>query len=210
MSISKQGIVTAPYLTEFIANTFDTNTYVEPDGSAWIRIFHHNNPANAQFESTDSFTSQVYKDVNRWFNVSLCNLISGSWELMVKQKTTSSATETKYRWIQNYNPMIATYDQTTLANVSINTSSGYSTVTNYGGIYYKNASTYLCVNNANSSNWMGAIGSWNIWHSGIPGWGSTEVTSGYLDLYLRIDAKANLNLTSIDKNFIKTKSFNEI
>ena len=210
MSITKQGIVTASYLTEFIANTFDTNTYVEPAGSAWIRIFHHNNPANAIFASTDTFTSQVYKDANRWFNVSLCNLLSDSWELMVKQKTTSSATETKYRWIQNYNPMTATYNQTTLANVSINTSTGYSTVANYGGIYYKNGSTYICVNNAVSSNWMGAIGAWNTWNSGIPGWGTTAVTSGYLDLYLRIDAKANLNLTSIDKNFIKTKSFNEI
>lgn len=207
--ITKNGIALTDCHSEFIVNTFDTNTYVEPDGSVWIRIVHHNNPAAARFASTDAFASQVYRSVDIWFNASLCNYLSGSWELMVKQATTSGATETKYRWIQKANPMTATYDQTLLANVTVITN-GYSTVANYGGIYLKNSNTYLCVNNANSNNWMGAIGSWSAWNSGIPGWGSTAVTTGYLDLYLRIDSKANLSRTSIGSNFIKTKEFIEI
>lgn len=208
--IFKTGIVSSEYNTEFLANTYDKNVYIEPDGSCWIRIMHHNNPANAKFASNDTFSSQVYKDADRWFNISLCNYLTGSWELMVKQKTTSSATETKYRWIQYYNPMTATYDQTTLANVSINSSSEYSTVANYGGIYYKNSSTYLCVNNANSSNWMGAIGCWGSWGNGIPGWGSTPVTSGYLDLYLRMDSNSNLNKTTFAEDYITSGELIEI
>lgn len=215
MSITKQGIATASYLTEFIASTFDTNTYVEPDGSAWIRIFHHNDPASALFASTDTFTSQVYKDENRWFNVAICNLLSDSWELMVKQALTSGATEYKYRWIQTINPMEGKYSDVVAANITKITTTGYSVVSGAGGLYkYSNSNTnnytYLVIANSSSGNWFGAMGAWVAHSDGIPGYPNSVVTSGYMDLYLRIDAKANLNLTSIDKNFIKTKSFNEI
>ena len=75
LNISQQGIVKTDLFSEVITNPFDTTIYFEPDGSAWIRIFHHNNPGNARFASTDTFTTQVYKDEDRWFNVSLCNLL---------------------------------------------------------------------------------------------------------------------------------------
>ena len=211
LSVNKNGIISTELHSEFIVNTFDTNYYVEPDESMWIRIFHHNNPANARFASTNTFTSQVYLDTDRWFNVALCNQLSDSWELMVKQKTTSTATETKYRWIQYKNPMTAVFGDVDVADVSINSSSGYTVLSNYGGIYYKNSNTYLCVNNANSSNWMGAVGSWNAWNNGIPGWGSTAVTTGYMDLYLRIDrTKVDLDKSSFGKNYVQCKEFIEL
>lgn len=195
VSISKTGIVSSEMMSEFITNGYDKNIYTEPDGSSWIRIVHHNNPASYKFASNNSFATRVYLDDNRWFYASLCNFFSGTWELMVKQTTTSGVTETKYRWIQKANPMTATYDQTLLANVTVITN-GYSTVTNYGGIYLKNSNTYLCVNNANSGNWMGAIGCWTAWNGGIPAWGSTAVSTGYLDLYLRIDDKGSYTKNS--------------
>lgn len=208
LKITKNGIIQNEYITEFLANTYDKNVYIEPDKSCWIRLFHHNNPASVKFASTDTFATKVYKDADRWFNISLCNRLSNSWELMIKQKTTSSATETKYRWIQYYNPMTATFADVDLADVTINTSSGYSTVSNYGGIYYKNSSTYLCVNNAVSNNWMGAIGCWTAWGNGIPGWGTTAITTGYLDLYLRIDRSSDL--TSIMQDILISPEIIEI
>ena len=66
LSIKKSGIIETELFTEFIANAFDTTTYVEPDGTMWIRIFHHNAPGSAGlFASSDTFTTQVYKDANR-------------------------------------------------------------------------------------------------------------------------------------------------
>ena len=46
MNISKQGIISASEFSEIPVNPYDTTIYTEPDGSNWIRIFHHNNPAD--------------------------------------------------------------------------------------------------------------------------------------------------------------------
>ena len=211
LNINKNGLITTELFTEFIANTFDTNFYVEPDGSMWIRIFHHNNPANARFAQTDTFTSQVYKDADRWFNVKLCDLLSGSWELMVKQKTTSDATEAKYRWIQSTTPMGGSYDATVVANVTKITTSGYSVNTNAGGAYVHNSNTYIVINNSSNGNWFGAIGSWNAHQGGIPGYPNTVISTGYMDLYLRIDsAKANLNQVKFGNNYIQNREIIEV
>ena len=139
LSVKKNGIIETDLISEFIANSFDKNFYVEPDGSIWMRIVHHNNPSNARFASNNTFTSQVYLDANRWFNASLCNYLSGSWELMIKQVLTSGASEVKYRWIQTVNPMTSgAFDQTKAANVTKITTSGYTNASAYGGVYVLN------------------------------------------------------------------------
>ena len=188
MSFYKNGNITIPEITNGDINPYDKTIYFEPDDSGWIRIVHHNNPSSAKFASTDSFKTSIYRSADVWFNASVLNSnTSGKWELMIKQKLTSSATETKYRFIQTVNPMTATYDQTVHANVTINTQSGYSTNANYGGIYYKNSNSYLVTNNAASGNWYGALGCWSTYNNGIPGIFQTTITTGYLDLYYRID-----------------------
>lgn len=209
MSIKKNGIINEKVFTETLSCQYDTNYYVEPDGSVWIRIFHHNNPASGLFASTDSFTTSVYKDANRWFNVSLCNNISGTWELMIKQKLTISDAETKYRWSQKTNPMLGSYADVapTSSNIVKNTSSGYSTTS--GGIYKLNSNTYLVVANQNNGNWFGAIGAWSEYQGGIPGYPNTAITTGYMDLYLRIDVKSN-NKTSKNKVGFISNNFYEI
>ena len=209
VEFNSTGVVDTNNITEFICNIFDENVYVEPDGSTWIRIFHHNNPAGGSFSSTDTFTSQVYIDENRWFNVSLCNLISDNWELMIKQKAESdTATESKFRWIQTANPMIATYEQTLSANVTKISTAGY-TVSTFGGAYLKNNSnTYLACNNGESSNWWGAIGSCVVYQGGIPAYNGVLVKTGYCDLYLRID-NANFDKFTIGENFITSREIIE-
>ena len=209
LSINKNGIINTSLYTEFIANTFDPTTYVEPDGSVWIKIMHHNNPASIRFDSNDTFTTQVYKDADRWFNVSLCNYLSGTWELMTKQTATAGGAEQKFRWIQSYNPLTATYAQVAAANITKITTSGYTSFST-GGIYPINSSTYLCTNNGSQGNWWGAFGAWNAHQGGIPAWNGVVVTTGYSDLYLRIDnSKANLDKSSFGKNYIQCKEIQE-
>jgi hypothetical protein len=60
-------------INETIYCPYDSETYVEPDGSKWIRIFHHNRPVDGLFQSTDPFITSVYVDEDRWFYISLCN-----------------------------------------------------------------------------------------------------------------------------------------
>lgn len=209
MNINKNGIINTSVVANSIINVYDTNFYIEPDDSVWIRLFHHNNPATNLFSSSDSYTTQVYKSTEMWFNVALCNLnTSGKWEMMMEQKETSSSSVTKYRWIQTNNPMIATYTQTTNANVTVNKTSGYSYSDSYGGMYKLNSSTYLTVNNGTNGNWFGATGCWSHWNSGIPGILGRAVTTGYMDLYYRIDTE-KINNFKIFSNGISTYDFIE-
>lgn len=190
------------------------NIITEPDGSKWVQLFHHNNPTGGLFSSTDIFATGIYKDTNKWFNMNLCNKFN-KWEILFKQKTTSDGTEEKYRWIQTVNPMIATFDQTKAADVTFVTTEGYTTPgSSYGGLWYKNASTYLSANNSYNTNWFGAVGSWTAWNGGTPGYDGKVVSSGYMDVYLRIDNDSitddALNRLLIKNEYIEANNFIEM
>lgn len=211
MSVKQNGTIDSKHFSNNIVNPYDKDIYAEPDGSLWIRIFHHNNPGSGVFATTDTFDSLVYKDENKWFNVAMCNQVN-SWELMIKQKATPSSTETKYRWVQTVNPMNATYAQVAQANITRNTSSGYSTYGTYGGLYHKinDSKTYIACNDGSSaSNYWCALGSFTIYQSGIPGYAQVVVTTGYVDLYLRVDTVIN-SIFSINSEYIAARDFIEI
>lgn len=186
-----------------ITSQYDHTFYTEPDGTVWIRIFHHNNPGGGVFSSTDSFASGVYKDANRWYDIegilkSICSqrvyngprfFMPDGYEFMIKQKTTSSAQEAKYRWVQYDNPLSASWNDVQPNYVTRITTAGY-TDGSYGGLYLNTGSqsTRFIIANSNSSNWYGAIGCWTNYQNGIPGYPNTVVTTGYMDLYIRIDS----------------------
>jgi len=93
--------------------------------------------------------------------------------------------------------MTATWDQAKLANIT--QVSGYSSwAANYAGIFRytsgttAHGSTYLRQANATSSNWYGACGCWTAYQGGVPGFNGTVVTSGYMDVYLRIDTDVKI------------------
>ena len=180
MSITKTGVWTSPNFSDFT---------VEPDGSVWLHIFHHNNPAEGLFTSSDTFATGVYKDVNRWYDIEqFCNAVS-TWEFLLKQADTATSDEIKYRWIQQHNPNTATRDnvQSNSSTITRITTAGYSTSTLGGGIYKKEGWARMCIPNGTSSDWFGAIGSWTDYPGGTPGYPNTTCTTGYMDLYLRID-----------------------
>ena len=206
--ILKQGIIKSGVFSETFISPFDTNFYIEPDNTVWIRLTHHNNPTNARFSSTDPFDKSVYLNVDRWFYASIVNKITNNtYEFMIKQKKTSTGTEEKYRWIQTVNPYTAVFEDVDAADVTKITD-GYDTVNNYGGIYKLNNNSYFVANNSNKGNWYGAIGCWNVYNSGIPAYGGGAVTTGYLDLYLRVDNQIN-DIASIFTNSIIASSFIE-
>lgn len=183
-----------------LKNKFDGNIYEEPDGSKWIRVCHHNNPSSYLFSSGNDFANSVYVDSNRWFNMEVCNYLN-SWEIMIKQTLTSGGTEYKYRWTQPKNPMTAVYGDVDKADVTYNTSSGYTSTT-YGGMYKNGGKAYLTANSGTNGNWWGATGCWSD-YDGIPAWNGQIVSTGYYDVYVRID---NTTITDSGTNF---KSFNK-
>ena len=177
----------------------------EPDGSQWMQIFHHNNPANSLFTSTDTFATNAYISEDLWFNMSVCNYFT-KWEMLVKEKDSKTATEVKYRWTQNYNPMTATYAQVAAANVTFVTGGTYTTPgATYGGFYRQTTSgCYLNASNGvNEANWYCALGAWIVYNGGIPGYNGATVTTGYLDVYIRIDngGITGANLWALKKTY---------
>ncbi len=204
--IKKNGIIQC---NEIIEETipmcqYDSQIYTEPDGSKWIRIYHHNNPGAGHFESTDSFATGVYKDANRWYDATrVCSQLN-KWEFLIKYKFTSGGTEYKERWIQTKNPENAVYGDVDAADITRITTSGYKAGI-WGGLYKKNESAYWVMNNGNSANWWGATGSFSVYQSGIPGYGcktsgtsGTVTTTGFNDLYVRIDnIQTNARITKI-------------
>ena len=197
-SISKNGVIHNGNISQFLEMSYlkyDPNIYFEPDGSAWVHIYHHNHPDLASFSSTDTFTASVYKDENRWFNATeICNQLD-KWEFLIKYKYETTSTELKERWVQTKNPENAVFGDVDAADIVRNTSTGYRNFT-WGGLYKKNGSAYWVLNNGNNGNWWGATGSFSIYQGGIPGYGGTITKTGYNDLYVRIDNVSFNNLSN--------------
>ena len=206
--ITKQGIIQAEQFSEFLISPHDNTIKIESDGSLWTHIFHHNNPASNLFASTDDFANALYKNENLWFDFSLCNTIS-KWELLVIQVATAGGTEQKIRWIQQYNPMTATFANVAKANITYVTGSEYAT-SSWGGLYRKGGNTYLCVNNGTEGNWWGATGCWTAYQGGVPSFFGTVCTTGYYDIYLRIDNLANTKATITKGSAITENQLYEI
>lgn len=84
------------------------------------------------------------------------------------------------------------------------------TSTSYGGLYcMKNSNTYLAANNGTSGNWWGAVGASAAHAGGIPGWNGQAITTGYMDVYLRVD-NVNLDISSLTDTNFKSYSHGEI
>lgn len=197
MSVYKNGIWNNNYMNNYSFKTIiDPQVIQEPDGSWWVQVLHHKNPTTNKFASTDTFSLGVYKNANTWCQFNLFNICT-KWELLVKQKKSTSDSEQKFRWIQNINPILATFADTSASSITRITTSGYTTST-FGGAYYNGGTnTYLVCNNGTSGNWFGAWGCWTAHGGGIPAYnGGAIVDEGYVDVYIRID---NDSLTSTDK-----------
>lgn len=185
ISFAKTGVISCNGISS-LPGKYDPEVLIEPDGSCWAHIGHHADPTTYKFASDDPFATGVWKDDRRFLDASYCDLVD-KWEFMVLQKADSSDPVKKYRWVQTVNPNTAVYEDVPSSAVTKNTGTGYTTFST-GGIYKFNVNTYYVTNNGHKGDWWGAIGAWNDFQGGIPGWAGTKVKDGgHLDLYIRID-----------------------
>lgn len=188
--VDEQGLVHSGLLSsdsDLIKLLYDKKLHIEPDGSVWAHIYHHNRPDLGSFSSTDDFANSVKIDDNRWFNATeIVNSFSSEWEFLIIYNFTQGGTVYKERWIQTKNPETAVFGDVDAADITRVTGNGYRTGT-WGGLYKKNSSAYWVMNNGTNGNWWGATGSFSIYQGGIPGYGGSITTTGCNDLYIRID-----------------------
>lgn len=171
--------------SELLANgTAQSNTLVEPcprtmtltDGSLWVQVLHHNNPASNMFTSANCWNyddeSNLYSALHLMKNPDW--KVNGVYELLAEEKLTSSGTVSQYRWTQTSNP--ATSSSVT----------GFTAITGSGGNFtgLQLDTRHGCMSHAGST-WWCCCGAFTQYNGGIPGFGGT-VTSGCLDLYIRV------------------------
>lgn len=193
-----------------VGNDISNYTYgshEEPDGTKWIHIAHHNNPAEKLFNQNDNFSQGVFLDDDRWFNVHAVVSQLTTFEFLVIQKSTTSSSIVKYRWIQTKSPLTATYSDVSPSAVTRITTSGY-TDGGYGGLYILNSNSYMVIANNSNGNWYGAFGSWSHYGAGIPGYPNTDIGSGYMDLYVRADSGSGSN--SGDELWLQTAGHRDL
>lgn len=188
--VDEQGLVHSGLLSsdsDLIKLLYDKKLHIEPDGSVWAHIYHHNRPDLGSFSSTNDFANSVKIDDNRWFNATeVVNSFSSEWEFLIIYNFTQGGTVYKERWIQTKNPETAVFGDVDAADITRVTGGEYKTGT-WGGLYKKNGSAYWVMNNGTNGNWWGATGSFSIYQGGIPGYGGSITTTGCNDLYIRID-----------------------
>lgn len=150
---------------------------VASDGAKFLQILHHNNPASNLFTSANCWcnnSTNLYSNLVLLKNASWLTGLS-EWEFIECEKITSDATESQYRWKQTNNPALTS------------TLSGYEVISGNPprSMGLINTETYSAMHQGPST-WYVACGCYTAWNGGIPGASSTAITTGYLDLYVRI------------------------
>lgn len=182
LNISKTGILLESQLNEY---------HVEPDGSIWEHVFHHEHLETNSFLASEksNFPKGIYKSPQMWFNFNVCNQLSGDWEILWIQNALITDPSKKFRWVQHANPLTATFDDVAAANITRNTSAGYTDFS-YGGLYKfdNDSKTYLCANNGTNGNWWGACGKYGVYQGGTLAWAGEIVKTGQIDIFVRVDS----------------------
>lgn len=171
--ILKTGLVKIDNFIEF-----DNRFKILSNGSVFLQILHHNNPASNLFTTQNCWLNYdpnlfsnliILKDYPMFNNLSI-------YEFLGIEKQTSSSTEKQVRWTQTSNPALSSAIEgyTLISGAWYNTS---------GNGLRLDDTTYSAMHNSNV--WWGACGCYTPYQGGIPGY-SVVVTSGYLDLYIRI------------------------
>lgn len=161
------------------------NTKVLEDGSVFLQILHHNNPASNLFTSFNCWQND---DSNLYSSLILLKTIFNNldeYEFLVCEKLESSSSESQIRWKQTSNPALSS----TLSGYTLISGSSSQT----GGLM--NKGTYGAMHNGNT--WWNCCGSYTKYSGGIPGF-TGIIKSGYLDLYIKIPEE--ILKGDIDKN----------
>lgn len=183
-SISK----TIQYLSQNWYSGQDNTIYTEPDGSQWYHISHDNNPASYSLSLSNwNDVSSQYISADKWLSTKYDRYLDRH-EYLIKQAETSGGTESKWRWSQPKSLCRSAYAHAAVAEITKNTDSGYASwATNYGGLYSSGHNCVYQQNNGTFGNTWGRICAYKRYNNGNAGFNGVTVTTGYTDLYVRID-----------------------
>lgn len=173
MSVSSGGAVTVTEIVELETITYNSCTYA--------KVYQHT-PSSGLFPASSGLLTKGY--VSQPYAFCVIGAIKGlayvdsskGYGFLVKQKATSNSGETTYAWYQKNCPTESTTPGA-LTNVS-NFAYGLVCETNGSPAY---------LHRYNNGDWWAAIAPTQYHQGGTPGFdGSTVVTTGYIQLWVRI------------------------
>jgi len=193
MSFYKNGRVTTNYLSNDYP-IMDMEIKVLEDNSVWARILHHNNRSGTvMFTSSNVMNIQTEDLYSRLYLLENFRDNDNNFEFLVIQPEFG---ETYYRWKQSNNP--------TTNNVLEN----YVNISNTTvGLAHTNNNTLMSRADSTSDWWL-AVGCYNSYQNGVPGFDDKVVTES-LDFYVRINDIKRLDKFSIYKKNIISTNFYE-
>ena len=153
------------------------------DGSTWAKVLEHNDPENNIFPNKELAANYTAPNLySKLFLLTTGNFLTSAnnYEFLFQQKTTSTASETQYRWTQTKAPLNTTQSDT-------NSTIGFTNISGASyGLTIKSGNTLLGYSIGNT-NWWSAAGAYIAYQGGIPGVNSNVITTGYLKLWVRVD-----------------------
>lgn len=193
MSFYKNGRVTTNYLSNDYP-IMDMEIKILEDNSIWARILHHNNRSGTvMFTSSNVMNIQTEDLYSRLYLLENFRDNDNNFEFLVIQPEFG---ETYYRWKQLNNP--------TTNNVLEN----YVNISNTTvGLAHTNNNTLMSKADS-ASDWWLAVGCYNSYQNGVPGFGN-KVVKESLDFYVRINDIKRLDKFSIYKKNIISTNFYE-
>lgn len=173
-SIEKTGVVG---VKNFIEPS--DNLRLMPDGSVFLKLLRHNNPASKLFTENNCWLNSsdpdLYSSLILLKNINWMKNLS-EYEFLACEKLTSSGTETQVRWKQTSNPA------TTSSATGFLLVSGTAQYLTAG---LANAGTHGCFDVDDANKYWCCCGSYSTYQDGVPGF-TGVVTTGYIELFIRI------------------------
>lgn len=170
--ILKTGVVKINNLIEF-----NDKFKILSDGSVFLQILRHNNPASNLFTSQNCWFNNEPNLFSNLIILKDCSMLNNldTYEFLGIERQSSAGTIKQVRWTQTSNPALSSTIQ------------GYNLIS---GAWYNPTGNGLKTDNTksamhNSNVWWGACGCYTSYNGGIPGY-SFVITNGYLELYIKI------------------------
>lgn len=157
---------------------FENDYIISYGGATWLKVLQHVNPSSNQFTSSNAGNNDSENLYSKLSYLTTNNFKSsnGAYEFLARQQQTSSGAVSTYRWTQ------------TSAPASASSITGFTSLEGglTRGLCKCSGNTYLA-HTGTTGDWWGACGSWSTYQGGVPGLGNLLVTTGFIQLYVRID-----------------------
>ena len=159
--------------------------------SYWRQVCSHNYDEDGLFSTSDDFSKYVSHGDTTWaFFPAISQWDGTNYEFLYFEGTT------RRRWSQTVDPNTATFSDTKAGGGNV---TAIENMSGRGGMYKHTSgtNTYYCINNGTDGNWYGAIGAYQTWNGGFPGFSAMTKT---MKLYVRVKAPLGESLRTSSMN----------